>query len=581
MATPTRDELLEQLKQGVLEFDEDAVVEAAQKVVELGYDAYDAVMNGLAEGMNLVGECFSSGKYFVPEVLMATDALYRGLDILRPHITLDESKQVKGSVVIGTVEGDVHDIGKNLVKMMFEIAGFTIHDLGKDVPLDRFVEEQLRTDSEIVCLSAMMTTTMVGMPIVIQKIKAKNPNVKIMVGGAPVSADMAQKWGADGYAEDAPNALEEALRMVRSLKELRGELTGEKSRRAGGLASLLVVGSLLLSSCAAPSARAPAPSPLTVRVGYLVADLHHIAYIVGRDPQAGGGTSFYEQNGIVAQDAVGAPYANGGVVMDHFAAGDVDLGFLGAPPAITKHLNAGVDTKIIAQVNTLGSALIVAPNIQNPKDLYGKTVGVPSHAAIQFFLLLNFAQQKGLDIGKITVVDMPPPTMRVRLEKGEIAGFLAWEPWAADAVEAGAGRVMAASNDIWPNHLDCVLVVHRPFAQRSPEAVRRFLKAHIAATDWVRKALANPGSAEHQHLLKLSASFTQRDLPVVEAAFRNINFVSTLDTAFEDSIRDYASKLIEFRLIAQKNLAERGYADVNDFVGKYVDPAFIRGLRSQ
>lgn len=221
MTAPTRDELIDQLKHGVLEFDEDAVVEASEKVVAQGYDAYDAVMNGLAEGMNLVGDCFSNGTYFVPEVLMAADALYQGLDILRPHIRLDASQQVKGSVVIGTVEGDVHDIGKNLVKLMFEIAGFTVYDLGKDVPLDKFVEEQLRTDSDIVCLSAMMTTTMVGMPIVIQKIKAKNPDVRIMIGGAPVSADIAGKWGADGFAEDAPNALEEALRMVKSLKELQ------------------------------------------------------------------------------------------------------------------------------------------------------------------------------------------------------------------------------------------------------------------------------------------------------------------------------------------------------------------------
>lgn len=221
MTAPSRDELIEQLKQGVVEFDEDSVVEAAEKVVELKLDAYDAVMNGLAEGMNSVGELFSNGTYFVPEVLMSADSLYAGLDILRPHVVVDESRQVKGSVVIGTVEGDVHDIGKNLVKMMFEIAGFTVYDLGKDVPLDNFVEEQLRTDSEIVCLSAMMTTTMVGMPIVIQKIRDRNPNVKIMIGGAPVSADIADKWGADGFADNAPNALEEALRMVGTLKDLQ------------------------------------------------------------------------------------------------------------------------------------------------------------------------------------------------------------------------------------------------------------------------------------------------------------------------------------------------------------------------
>lgn len=221
MTPANREELIEQLKHGVVEFDEDSVVEAAQQVVEAKLDAYDAVMNGLAEGMNQVGEMFTNGTYFVPEVLMCADALYAGLDILRPHVILDEGRQVKGSVVIGTVEGDVHDIGKNLVKMMFEIAGFTVYDLGKDVPLDKFVEEQLRTDSDIVCLSAMMTTTMVGMPIVIEKIRAKNPNVRIMIGGAPVSADIADKWGADGFAENAPNALEEALRMVGTLKDLQ------------------------------------------------------------------------------------------------------------------------------------------------------------------------------------------------------------------------------------------------------------------------------------------------------------------------------------------------------------------------
>lgn len=222
MTARTREELLDQLQQGVLEFDEDAVAEASEEVLANGYDAYDAVMNGLAEGMNLVGERFSNGTYFVPEVLMAADALYVGLDILRPHVRLDEGQRVKGSVVIGTVEGDVHDIGKNLVRLMFEIAGFTVYDLGKDVPLDKFVEEQLRTDSDFVCLSAMMTTTMVGMPIVIQKIKAKNPNVKIMVGGAPVSADIAEKFGADAYGDSAPNALEEALKMVSTLKTLQG-----------------------------------------------------------------------------------------------------------------------------------------------------------------------------------------------------------------------------------------------------------------------------------------------------------------------------------------------------------------------
>jgi corrinoid protein of di/trimethylamine methyltransferase len=218
-----RAEIIEKLKKGVVEFDEDLVSQASHEALEVGMNAYEAIMDGLAAGMDVVGELFSKNEYFVPEVLMCADALYVGLDILRPHVVRDESSQVVGEVVIGTVEGDVHDIGKNLVKMMFEIAGFTVHDLGRDVPLDKFVEEQIRTDSEIVCLSAMMTTTMLGMKTVIEKLKAKNPNVKIMIGGAPISAEIAEKWGADGYAPDAPNALQEALNMIKGLREMQAQ----------------------------------------------------------------------------------------------------------------------------------------------------------------------------------------------------------------------------------------------------------------------------------------------------------------------------------------------------------------------
>jgi corrinoid protein of di/trimethylamine methyltransferase len=218
-----RAKILDKLKNGVIEFDEDLVGEASHEALEAGMAPYEAIMDGLAAGMDVVGELFSKKEYFVPEMLMCADALYVGLDILGPHVVMDESHQSAGEVVIGTVEGDVHDIGKNLVKTMFEIAGFTVHDLGRDVPLDKFVEEQLRTDSDIVCLSAMMTTTMLGMKTVIEKLKAKNPDVKIMIGGAPVSMEIAERWGADGYAPDAHNALQEALNMIKGLREMQAQ----------------------------------------------------------------------------------------------------------------------------------------------------------------------------------------------------------------------------------------------------------------------------------------------------------------------------------------------------------------------
>jgi len=220
-------EILEKLKNGVIQYDEDACKEGAQEAVDAGLDANEAIFDGLVAGMEEVGRLFEAQEYFVPEILMCADALYAGLDILKPHCQ-QMDLGLKGAVVIGTVEGDVHDIGKNLVKMMFDVAGFTVYDLGRDVPLDKFVDEQLRTDSDLVCLSAMMTTSMVGMPKVIEKIKAKNPNVMIMIGGAPTSKELADKWGADGYAEDASNPLKEAIKMVAFLKNLRAERAAKK-----------------------------------------------------------------------------------------------------------------------------------------------------------------------------------------------------------------------------------------------------------------------------------------------------------------------------------------------------------------
>ncbi len=217
-----RQELLKTLNEGVVEFDEDRVREAAQKVLDEGLNAYDAIMNGLAAGMEIVGDLYDKQEYFVPELLMSADALYIGLDILKPHIKKEDlGDRVKGQVVIGTVQGDVHDIGKNIIKMMFDVAGFTVHDLGRDVPLEKFVEEQIRTDSDIVALSAMMTTTMMGMKKVIQMIKEKNPDVAIMLGGAPLTKDVAGLFGADGYAESAGNAVQEAIKMISRLRELQ------------------------------------------------------------------------------------------------------------------------------------------------------------------------------------------------------------------------------------------------------------------------------------------------------------------------------------------------------------------------
>ncbi len=218
----TKAELLEKLKEGVVEYEEDEVKEAAQQALDAGHDALEMIMDGLAAGMEVVGDLYDRNEYFVPEVLMCADALYAGLDILRPHVP-EKEDDVNAQVVIGSIQGDVHDIGKNLVKMMFDVAGWDVHDLGRDVPLENFVEEQLRTDSEVVAMSAMMTTTMLGMKKVIKMIKEKNPDVAIMLGGAPVTQDVANLFGADGYAESAGNAVSEGIKMIGRLREMRNK----------------------------------------------------------------------------------------------------------------------------------------------------------------------------------------------------------------------------------------------------------------------------------------------------------------------------------------------------------------------
>jgi corrinoid protein of di/trimethylamine methyltransferase len=215
-----KEEILTQLAESVVEFEEDAAKEWSKIALDEGLDAFEAIMKGLAAGMETVGDLYDRQEYFVPELLLAADALYAGLDILKPQIKKSKIKN-RGQVIIGTVQGDVHDIGKNIIKLMFEVGGFEVHDLGRDVPLERFVEEQLRTDSEIVAMSAMMTTTMTGMKKVVEMIKKKNPDVAIMLGGAPVTREVADLFGADGYAESAGNAVQEAIKMISSLRKLQ------------------------------------------------------------------------------------------------------------------------------------------------------------------------------------------------------------------------------------------------------------------------------------------------------------------------------------------------------------------------
>ena len=211
----SKEELLEALSECVVEMEDEEVVDVAKEYIDAGYPAFDGIMDGLVDGMNKASDLYDAEEYFVTDVLLCSDAMYAGLDVLKPHLPAEDSSVQKPKVVIGVVEGDTHDIGKNLVKIMLDTAGFEMYDLGRDVPLDQFVDKALEVGASIICMSTLMTTTMVGMKTVIEKLKERGvrDQFKIMVGGSPISQRYADEIGADGYSVNAV----EAVKLVKSL----------------------------------------------------------------------------------------------------------------------------------------------------------------------------------------------------------------------------------------------------------------------------------------------------------------------------------------------------------------------------
>ena len=207
--------ILERLKRAVEIGDEEAAAQAAKDAVTAGVDPQKAIMEGLVPGMAELGRLYVEGECFVPELMVAAEALNAGRAILLPLISrsVGENRSA-GVAVIGAVQGDVHDIGKNLVRMMLEVAGFDVHDMGVDVEMEKFVEESLRLDADLLCLSALMTTTVVVIKESLPELKAKLPRTRILIGGAPLSQHLADEWGADGYGENAVEAARVAQRLL-------------------------------------------------------------------------------------------------------------------------------------------------------------------------------------------------------------------------------------------------------------------------------------------------------------------------------------------------------------------------------
>lgn len=214
----TKEMLLNKMSDHVLEMEEEEVVEVCQQYLEAGHPALDGILKGLVDGMNRASVLYDEEEYFVTDVLLCSDAMYEGLNILRSHLPEEEVNRVKPKGVIGVVEGDTHDIGKNLVKIMLETAGFEMHDLGRDVPLGQFVDKAKEVKADLVCMSTLMTTTMGGMKTVIEMLHEAEirDDVKVIIGGGPISQKYADLIGADGYSTNAV----EAVKLTKSLLDI-------------------------------------------------------------------------------------------------------------------------------------------------------------------------------------------------------------------------------------------------------------------------------------------------------------------------------------------------------------------------
>jgi 5-methyltetrahydrofolate--homocysteine methyltransferase len=199
--------------QAVIEFDEVKALDLTKAELAAGTDIQVVLNEGLIAPIDEVGRRFSAGDLFVPEMLMAAKAMKAGLFVIKPLLTASQAK-AKGTIVIGTVKGDLHDIGKNLVSMMLEGAGFEVVDLGVDVTGEKFVQAATEKGADVIALSALLTTTMPGMQTTVTAVKEAGISTRTIIGGAPVTQGFADQIGADGYAADAPGAVQLVKRLM-------------------------------------------------------------------------------------------------------------------------------------------------------------------------------------------------------------------------------------------------------------------------------------------------------------------------------------------------------------------------------
>ena len=289
-----------------------------------------------------------------------------------------------------------------------------------------------------------------------------------------------------------------------------------------------------------------------VRVGYLSTDMHQLAYYVAREK------GFFTQEGLDVRE-VGA-FSAGPEEMSAFSAGQLDMGYVGAAPAITFASQGMADIKIVAQANTIGSSIVVRPglDIADVNGLKGLTVAIPGVSTMQDFILHKALDEAGVDPAEVNIIVVKPPDMIASLASGQIDAAVVWEPYPTMAVAQNAGRVLITSAKILPDHPCCMVVVDSKFLKDNPDTVKRFIAAHIKATDYINANKLE--AADMAHL------WTGQDTSITRVAMKNIKYAYVPSVK---AIQSYVDFMKKSGVVKQKDTAA--------FTRSLVDTSFTGG----
>jgi NitT/TauT family transport system substrate-binding protein len=294
-------------------------------------------------------------------------------------------------------------------------------------------------------------------------------------------------------------------------------------------------------------------APREIRLGYLRNDLHHLAAWVAMDK------GFFREEGVAIQ--IAGVFNAGPEEMTAFASKSLDMGYLGIAPSATGLANRSARIRAVALANAEGSAVVVGKDsgIREVKDLAGKTVAIPGYSSVQDFLLRKALEAAGLDSKKVNIIVIKPPEMVVALSAKQIDAFIAWEPHPSKAVTMGVGRVLISSSMIWKDHPCCIVAVDDGFYKENPQLVKSFLKAHVKATDFIKK---NPEEA-----LRIGMKYTGMDESTVREAISHIRYSYF---AKADDIKEYMTYLLKFGYVKS--------IDVDEFAREYLDLKTIKDV---